>query len=160
MVSVLIKFSIKYFIINKTCHNFVIICSAELKASIDEQSGSLIKLNNGIILYLREVNKFLALVCILREYNFTRQAVVDYNFLCLHEAIHKIFSIRLPKKTESYNQMNDNYYDQQQVNNDQQVNGSLINGGGGSKQPSTSVHQSNAQLTNYLLNNKFRRIDD
>lgn len=129
----------------------MIICSADLNASIDEQSGSIIKLNNGIILYLKEINKFLALVCILREYNFTRQAVVDYNFVCLHEAIHKIFSVRLPKKTETYNQMNDDYLDQQ-------TNGSLVNDS--SKQSSTSVHQSTSQLTTYLLNNKFRKIDD
>lgn len=129
----------------------MIIYSADLNASIDEQTGSIIKLNNGIILYLREINKFLALVCILREYNFTRQAVVDYNFVCLHEAIHKIFSVRLPKKTETYNQMNDDYFDQQ-------TNGSLVNGS--SKQSSTSVHQSTSQLTTYLLNNKFRKIDD
>lgn len=42
-------------------------------AAFDNQSSSLIKLNNGTILYLREVNKFLALVCILREDNFDRQ---------------------------------------------------------------------------------------
>lgn len=39
-------------------------------AAFDEQSSSLIRLNNGTVLYLREVNKFLALVCILREDNF------------------------------------------------------------------------------------------
>lgn len=39
-------------------------------AAFDEQSSSLIKLNNGTVLYLREVNKYLALVCILREDNF------------------------------------------------------------------------------------------
>lgn len=42
-------------------------------AAFDNQSSSLIKLNNNTILYLREVNKFLALVCILREDNFNRQ---------------------------------------------------------------------------------------
>lgn len=42
-------------------------------AAFDNQSSSLIKLNNGTILYLREVNKFLALVCILREDNFDKQ---------------------------------------------------------------------------------------
>ncbi|KAL1123144.1 hypothetical protein AAG570_002231, partial [Ranatra chinensis] len=41
--------------------------------AFDHQSSSLIKLNNGTILYLREVNKFLALVCILREDNFDRK---------------------------------------------------------------------------------------
>lgn len=42
-------------------------------SAFDKASSSLIKLNNGNILYLREVNKFLALVCILREDNFDRQ---------------------------------------------------------------------------------------
>ena len=48
-------------------------------AAFDSQSSSLIKLNNGTILYLREVNKFLALVCILREDSFERQG----KFICL-----------------------------------------------------------------------------
>lgn len=41
--------------------------------AFDNHSSSLIKLNNNTILYLKEVNKFLALVCILREENFIRQ---------------------------------------------------------------------------------------
>lgn len=54
-------------------------------AAFDNQSSSLIKLNNGTILYLREVNKFLALVCILREDNFDRQGKNnDYNYLCIY----------------------------------------------------------------------------
>ncbi|CAL7943538.1 unnamed protein product [Xylocopa violacea] len=63
-------------------------------AAFDNQSSSLIKLNNGTILYLREVNKFLALVCILREDNFDRQGVIDYNFLCFREAIQQVFELR------------------------------------------------------------------
>lgn len=50
------------------------------------------------MLYLREINKFLALVCILREYNFSRQGVIDYNFLCFRDAIHKVFEIRATKQ--------------------------------------------------------------
>lgn len=42
--------------------------------AFDGQSSSLIKLNNGTILYLREVCNFLALVCILREDNFEKQS--------------------------------------------------------------------------------------
>lgn len=64
------------------------------KAAFDNQSSSLIKLNNGTILYLREVNKFLALVCILREDNFDRQGVIDYNFLCFRNAIQQVFELR------------------------------------------------------------------
>ena len=39
----------------------------------DSESASVIRLNNGMILYLREVNNYLALVCLLREENFTKQ---------------------------------------------------------------------------------------
>lgn len=75
--------------------------------AFDEQSSSLIKLNNSTVLYLREVNKFLALVCILREYSFSRQGVIDFNFLCFRDAIHKVFEIRTIKKlalNESYDE--------------------------------------------------------
>lgn len=44
---------------------------------------------------MREVNKFLALVCILREENFNRQGVIDYNFLCFRDAISEVFELRL-----------------------------------------------------------------
>lgn len=41
------------------------------------------------------MNKFLALVCILREENFNRQGVIDYNFLCFRDAISEVFELRL-----------------------------------------------------------------
>ncbi|XP_030755378.1 ras-related GTP-binding protein C [Sitophilus oryzae] len=63
-------------------------------AAFDEQSSSLIKLNNGTVLYLREVNKFLALVCILREDNFDHKGIIDYNFLCFRNAIQQVFELR------------------------------------------------------------------
>uniref|UniRef100_A0A0A9ZEL5 Ras-related GTP-binding protein C n=1 Tax=Lygus hesperus TaxID=30085 RepID=A0A0A9ZEL5_LYGHE len=62
--------------------------------AFDENTSSLIKLNNGTVLYLREVNKFLALVCILREDNFDKQGVIDYNFLCFRSAIQKLFAMK------------------------------------------------------------------
>uniref|UniRef100_T1H3I2 Ras-related GTP-binding protein n=1 Tax=Megaselia scalaris TaxID=36166 RepID=T1H3I2_MEGSC len=63
--------------------------------AFDNKTSSLIKLNNNTILYLREVNKFLALVCILREENFNKQGVIDYNFLCFRDAIGQVFELRL-----------------------------------------------------------------
>lgn len=72
--------------------------SSDSVTAFDEQSSSLIKLNNSTVLYLREVNKFLALVCILREYSYSRQGVIDFNFLCFRDAIHKVFEIRTTKK--------------------------------------------------------------
>jgi Ras-related GTP-binding protein C/D len=57
----------------------------------DGNSTSIIKLNNQTVLYLREVNSYLALVCILREESFERQGLIDYNFNCFKQAIHELF---------------------------------------------------------------------
>ena len=59
--------------------------------TFDGNSSSTIKLNNQTVLYLREVNQFLALVCIVREDNFEKQALIDYNFNCFREAIQEVF---------------------------------------------------------------------
>lgn len=40
------------------------------------------------------MNNFLALVCILREENFDKQGLIDYNFQCFKEAIIEIFSCK------------------------------------------------------------------
>ncbi|ELT98835.1 hypothetical protein CAPTEDRAFT_21722 [Capitella teleta] len=63
-------------------------------SAFDQQSQSVIKLNNATILYLREVNKFLALVCILREDSYDRQGLIDYNFHCFRKGIHQVFELR------------------------------------------------------------------
>lgn len=77
--------------------------------AFDNRSSSLIKLNSGTILYLREVDKYLALVCILREDSFEKQGVINYNFLCFREGLQQVFEIRskmlppesTPSETES-----------------------------------------------------------
>lgn len=58
---------------NSHLNNYFRVKEQQDLAAFDQQSSSLIKLNNGTVLYLREVNKFLALVCILREDNFNHQ---------------------------------------------------------------------------------------
>lgn len=63
-------------------------------ATFDGCSSSTIKLNNQTVLYLREVNNFLALVCILREENFDKQGLIDYNFQCFKDAIQEIFATK------------------------------------------------------------------
>lgn len=88
--------------------------SSDSVTAFDDQSSSLIKLNNSTVLYLREVNKFLALVCILREYSFSRQGVIDFNFLCFREAIHKVFEVRTMKKLA----INDSLYDDEDDDDD------------------------------------------
>ncbi|KAF0500663.1 Ras-related GTP-binding protein C [Gigaspora margarita] len=57
-------------------------------------ASSLIKLNNGMILCLRGVNRFLALVCLLRSDNFEKHGLIDYNFQCFKEAIADVFELK------------------------------------------------------------------
>jgi len=65
------------------------------------QSSSIIKLNNGLVLYLREVNRYLALVCLLREENFEKHGLIDYNFHCFRNAIQEVFDLRQKALTSS-----------------------------------------------------------
>ncbi|KAM6428531.1 ras-related GTP-binding protein C isoform 3-T3 [Liasis olivaceus] len=44
-------------------------------SAYDKESMAIIKLNNTTVLYLKEVTKFLALVCILREESFERKGI-------------------------------------------------------------------------------------
>ena len=44
-----------------------------------KESKAIIKLNNTTVLYLKEVTKFLALVCIHREESFEWKSLIDYN---------------------------------------------------------------------------------
>lgn len=63
-------------------------------SSFDDKSASVVKLNNSTVLYLKEVDKVLALVAIFREENFTKPAMIDYNFKHFRNAINKVFQVR------------------------------------------------------------------
>mmetsp|Transcript_18478 Transcript_18478/g.23797 ORF Transcript_18478/g.23797 Transcript_18478/m.23797 type:complete len:449 (+) Transcript_18478:213-1559(+) len=56
----------------------------------DKDSASVIRLSNGMILYLKEVDTMLALVCITRAENFKRRSLINYNILCLKQALRAI----------------------------------------------------------------------
>ncbi|KAE8602917.1 hypothetical protein XENTR_v10014173 [Xenopus tropicalis] len=61
----------------------------------DKESLAIIKLNNTTVLYLKEVTKFLALVCFVREESFERKGLIDYNFHCFRKAIQEVFEVRV-----------------------------------------------------------------
>eukprot|EP00037_Helgoeca_nana_P005406 m.51283 g.51283 ORF g.51283 m.51283 type:complete len:345 (+) comp16415_c0_seq3:178-1212(+) len=63
-------------------------------STYDARSSSTIRLNNGLVLYLREVNRYLALVCLLREENFKKHGLIDYNFHIFRSAIQEVFELR------------------------------------------------------------------
>lgn len=71
MFSYAVELDLRYWRYGCAC-----VCSSTSESefgTLDNQSSSIIRLNNGTILYLREVNKHLALVGILREDSFDKQ---------------------------------------------------------------------------------------
>jgi Ras-related GTP-binding protein C/D len=68
----------------------------------DPDTQSVIKLNNGMVLYLRAVNKFLALVCRLKDDKFDKHGLIDYNFQCFKKAINQVLEVseKAAKKTQ------------------------------------------------------------
>jgi len=60
-----------------------------------------IKLSNNYILYLREVNKYLALVCMMRAESFAKAGLLEYNFTCFKHAIAQLFEVKQKIRLES-----------------------------------------------------------
>lgn len=57
----------------------------------DADSSSIIKLSNGYQLYLREVNKYLALVCLMpNNQSFSSAGLVEYNFATFKKGVAQI----------------------------------------------------------------------
>lgn len=75
-------------------------------SAYDKESMAIIKLNNTTVLYLKEVTRFLALVCILREESFERKGLIDYNFHCFRKAIHEVFEVGVSAHRPSSHQVN------------------------------------------------------
>ncbi len=56
----------------------------------DDDSTAAIRLGSGMVLYLREVSSYLALVCIIREEYFAKRALLDYNINCFKQSLEKV----------------------------------------------------------------------
>ncbi|CCG84405.1 protein of unknown function [Taphrina deformans PYCC 5710] len=56
----------------------------------DAEASSMIKLNNGTILYLREINQHLALICIMRDTGHENGGLLEYNVQELQHAIEEV----------------------------------------------------------------------
>ncbi len=58
----------------------------------DNESSSAVRLNSGMVLYLREVSKYLALVCVIREEYFTKRSLLDFNINCFRKSLEQVLS--------------------------------------------------------------------
>lgn len=56
----------------------------------DSDSASVIRLSKGMILYLKEVDTMLALVCLTRSDNFRKRNLINYNIRCLKKALRSL----------------------------------------------------------------------
>jgi Ras-related GTP-binding protein C/D len=59
-------------------------------SAFDDDSSSVIRLSNGMILYLREVDSMLALVCLIRSENFRKKSLINYNIGCLKQSLKQL----------------------------------------------------------------------
>ncbi|CAG8558997.1 2433_t:CDS:2 [Paraglomus occultum] len=59
-----------------------------------DDTAATIQLTNGVVLALKGVNRFLALVCILRAENYGKHGLLEYNFQCFKQAIAEVFEVK------------------------------------------------------------------
>jgi len=59
-------------------------------SAYDKDSASVISLSNGMVLYLKEVDTMLALVCITRSENFRKKSLINYNISRLKKALQSL----------------------------------------------------------------------
>ena len=74
---------------------------ADSSFPFDHESCSIIKLDSKQVLYLREVNKYLALVCLIREDSFNKTGLINYNVMQFKRLIKEIFEVQRASKTHS-----------------------------------------------------------
>ncbi|PIO65321.1 Gtr1/RagA G protein region [Teladorsagia circumcincta] len=73
----------------------------EVVSPFDDNSYAVIRLKTDQVMFLRQLNKHLALVCVIRGENFEKQGLIDYNFNCFKEGIEKVFMVRKQIQEES-----------------------------------------------------------
>ncbi|KAI1317147.1 hypothetical protein EDD11_008938 [Mortierella claussenii] len=83
----------------------------------NHEAFSVIKMGNGTVLYLREVNKYLALICLLRAETFEKQGLIDYNVHCFKEAMDQVFELKRAERTRREMEANQLMAQQQQQHN-------------------------------------------
>lgn len=57
------------------------------------EASSIIRLQNGMVLYLREINKYLALICLMRKDSIEKQGLVDFNVQVFQNALQRVFEV-------------------------------------------------------------------
>jgi Ras-related GTP-binding protein C/D len=75
--------------------------AVDADSAYDSDSASVIRLSNGMVLYLKEVDTMLALVCITRAENFRKKSLINYNIGCLRSALRALVQPSPPAASSS-----------------------------------------------------------
>ncbi|KAK5975919.1 hypothetical protein GCK32_006767 [Trichostrongylus colubriformis] len=73
----------------------------EVISPFDDNSYAEIRLKTDQVMFLRQLNKHLALVCVIRGENFEKQGLIDYNFNIFKKSIEEVFMVRRHMQEES-----------------------------------------------------------
>jgi Ras-related GTP-binding protein C/D len=65
------------------------------KSNFDKESASIIRLSNKMVLYLRSVSDLLAIVCLVRESQLDKRALIDHNINLLRSSLKEMFTVPL-----------------------------------------------------------------
>lgn len=55
---------------------------------------SFITLSEGMVLYFHTVDKYLAVVCLMREESFKKKGLIEYNFECFRNGLKEVLAIQ------------------------------------------------------------------
>ncbi|CAM4843351.1 unnamed protein product [Rotaria magnacalcarata] len=79
--------------VRDSCSSFTETTNEDASNVFDSMSSSIVKLTGGRALYLKEINRHLALICVLREEALTKQAIIEYNVNQLKKSILELFRL-------------------------------------------------------------------
>mmetsp|Transcript_17662 Transcript_17662/g.15474 ORF Transcript_17662/g.15474 Transcript_17662/m.15474 type:complete len:316 (+) Transcript_17662:59-1006(+) len=65
--------------------------SSKDSLGFDKQTQSVIKLSDSTLLYYKEIEKYLSLICIIKEQDFDRPFLIDHNIEIFRQGLNEIF---------------------------------------------------------------------
>lgn len=93
--------------------------------SADDASYTCVKLNNELYLYMKQVNKFLAFVCVIRDEIFMEnRGIMDYNLTLFKDSIKDIL---ISPKNVNQNQSLNNQTNSSEPDTSNMINSLLEN---------------------------------
>ncbi|KAI6173522.1 Ras-related GTP-binding protein D [Aphelenchoides besseyi] len=59
----------------------------------DPKASAVVMLRTKQVIFMRQINVFLALVCVIKEENYEKQGLIDFNFNVFKEGIEQVFKL-------------------------------------------------------------------